>query len=77
MYSRYLPQGMNNYWLNKKRQRNFCLLEGIDKYSRATCAVLMESVRLQYEVGNDEEYAAYLKEFKERTRKALENCNGR
>lgn len=69
---------MANYWLDRKSQRNFKLLEGIDrKWNRCTCAVLMESVRLQYEVGNDEEYQAYLKDFRERTRKALENCNGR
>jgi hypothetical protein len=58
---------MKNYWLNKKPK----LLEGINrKWSRATCAVLLESCRLQNEVG-DEEYAAYLKDFSERTKRVL------
>lgn len=64
--------GLRNYWLDKRIWKS-PLLEGIDKkYSRASCAVLLESCRLQYEVGNDEEYAAYLKDFRKRTQKALE-----
>lgn len=67
--------GLKNFWLNRRNWHSFDkgLLGGIDKkYSRATCAILLESCRLQYEVGNDEEYAAYLKEFRERTQKALD-----
>lgn len=54
---------MKNYWLNRKPK----LLEGIDTiWSRATCAALIESCRLQNEMRN-EEYTAYLlKDFHER-----------
>ena len=58
---------------SKKWEKNG-LLPGIDKnYSRATCAVLMESCRLRNECQSDEEYEAYLKDFHERTRMVLES----
>ena len=70
-----LKSGMNNFWLNRRmwslslKPFNF----EDTKYSRSSCSVLLESCRLQYEVGNDEEYAAYLKDFHDRTKRVLDH----
>ena len=64
---------MNDRFLEEAKEFKLLKDTPVDyKFNRKSSAVLMESMRLRYEVVGD--YDEYVKEFQERMRKALEAC---